>query len=117
MTRREPRVHTKNSLKKYLTSQDFIFGLRPNRKRERERERKKEREREREREREEKRQSSLFDSRVFVGRISLGQEVKLLYAKRATRGYRNYKISSKFKVRVFTKTKKMWYPRKPHYLR
>ena len=32
-------------------------------------------------------QSSLFDSRDFIGRISLGQELKLIYATRATRGY------------------------------
>ena len=60
------------------------------------------RKREREREREREKQSSLFDSHDFVDRISLGQELKLLYAKSSTRGYRNHKISSRFKVWVFT---------------
>ena len=71
----------------------------------------------RERVREREKQSSLFDSRDFVGRISLGQELKLIYATRATRGYQNHKIHPRSKVRVFTKTKKRWCPVKSHHLR
>ena len=77
------------------------FWPQPNRKREREREK----------------QSSLFDSHDFVGRISLGQELKLLYEKSSTRGYRNHKILPRFKVWVFTKTEKRQCPGKPRHLR
>ena len=69
------------------------------------------------RDREREKQSSLLYSQDFVGRISLGQELKLLYATRATRGYRNHKISPRFKVRVFMKTEKWQCPWKPRHLR
>ena len=78
------------------------FWSQPNRKRESKREREREREK----------QSSLFDSRDFVGRILLGRELKLIYATRTTCGYQNHKILPRSKVRVFTKTKKGGVPRK-----
>ena len=62
-------------------------------------------------------QASLYDLRVFVDRISLGQELKLLYATRAMSGYQNHKISPRFKVRVFMKTEKRRCPGKSRYLR
>ena len=95
MARRGPHVHTINSLKN-LKYQKLSFWSQPNRKRESKRERERERER----------QSSLFDSRDFVGRISLGQELKLVYATRATCGYQNYKILPRSKVQVFMETEK-----------
>ena len=61
---------------------------------------------ERERERGKKSNISPTISRGFAGRNSAGRELKLLYALRATRGYRNHKISPRFKVWVFTKTEK-----------
>ena len=42
----------------------------------------------------------------FAGRKSIGRELKLFYATRTTRGYRNHKISPRSKVLVFTKTEK-----------
>ena len=72
-----------------------------------------EREREREKERREKKNNlSLAHSPGFADRNSTGRELKLLYATRATRGYRNHKISPRSKVWVFTKTEKRRCPKK-----
>ena len=52
---------------------------------------------ERERERKEKKSNiSHKISRGFAGRNSVGRELKLLYATRATRGYQHHKISPRF---------------------
>ena len=53
----------------------------------------------------------------FAGHNSIGRKLKLLYAMRATRGYRNHKNSPRSKVRVFTETEKMRCPEKSRYLR
>ena len=88
---REPRVHTINNLK-YLTCQKGShFGLRE--KRDRERYIYRERERE-----ERKANLSPVISWGFVGQNSAGQELKSLYAIRATHGYLNHKISLRSKV-------------------
>ena len=52
-----------------------------------------------EREREEGGEKQPFsgDSRGFAGRNLTGRELKLLYATRATRRYRNHKISPRFR--------------------
>ena len=63
-------------------------------------------EREREREEGEKKQASPTISLGFAGRNSAGRELKLIYATRATHGYRNHNILLRFKVRLFTKTEK-----------
>ena len=68
-------------------------------------------ERERER-REKKKQASPAISLGFTGRNSAGRELKLIYATRATRGYRNHNILPRFKVWVFTKTEKRQCPGK-----
>ena len=60
-----------------------------------------------ERERREKKSNlSPAISLGFAGRNSVSQELKLLYATRATREHQNNKISPRSKVRVFMKTKK-----------
>ena len=104
----EPRVHTINILKYLTWPESSHFGLRPTRKREREREREREKIGS---------QASLFDSRDFVGHSSIVQELKLLYETRATCGYRNHKILSRFKVQVFIKTENRRCPGKSRYLR
>ena len=72
---------------KYLSFPDFFFTL--------------------DREREKRgSQASLLDSWDFVCQSSIVRELKLLYAMRATCGFWNHKISSRSKVRVFTKTEK-----------
>ena len=62
--------------------------------------------RDRERERGKKSNLSLAISQGFSDRNSARQELKLFYVMRATRGYRNHKISPRSKVRVFTETEK-----------
>ena len=67
---------------------------------------------ERERKRREKKSKLPAISLGFAGRNSAGRELKLIYATRATRGYRNHNILPRFKVRVFTKTEKRQCPGK-----
>ena len=57
-------------------------------------------------ERERRETPSLYDLRRLSGRNPSSQDLKPLYATRATRGLWNHKISPRFKVRVFTKTEK-----------
>ena len=52
----------------------------------------------------EMRETPLYDLWRSGGRNPSSQDLKLLYAMRATRGYWNYKISPRSKVRVFMKT-------------
>ena len=92
MARREPCVHSINSLK-YITCKKeliLVYVI----------------ERERERERGKKGNLSSVISRGFTGRNSASRELKLLYATRATRGYWNHKISLRSNVKVFTKKEK-----------
>ena len=108
MARCEPRVSCIN-IKKYLKSREISqFGLAPNIR---------ERERERERDEGEKKQASPTISWGFAGKNSADRELKLFYATRAMRGYRNHKISPRSKVRVFTETKKRRCPMKSRKLR
>ena len=74
--------------------------------------------RERERERREKKSNlSPAISRGFADWNSVGRELKLLYATRATYGYWNHKISPKSKVQFFTEIEKMQCPEKSCKLR
>ena len=66
---------------------------------------------------EKKKQASPVILRSFVGWNSASRELKLLYATRATRGYKNHKISPRSKVQVFTETEKRRCPGKSLYLR
>ena len=75
------------------------------------------RERERERREKNKKQASSAILRGFASQNSAGRELKLLYVTRATRGYRNHKISPRSKVQVFTETEKRRYLGKSCYLR
>ena len=43
--------------------------------------------------------TSLYDLRSSVARFSLGQELKSIYATKATRGYQKQRISSKIQVK------------------
>ena len=74
-------------------------------------------ERERETREENKKQASPAILRGFVNQNSADRELKLLYATRVTREYRNNKISPRSKVRVFTKTEKRRCPGKSRCLR
>ena len=106
MARCEPRVSCIN-IKKYLKSREISqFGLAPN-----------VRERARERDEGEKKQASPAISRGFASQNSAGRELKLFYATRVMRGYRNHKILPRFKVRVFTENKKRQCPGKSRKLR
>ena len=73
--------------------------------------------REREREEGEKKQASPAILQGFAYQNLAGRELKLLYATRATRGYRNHKILPRSKVQVFTEIEKRRCPRKSRYLR
>ena len=61
----------------------------------------------REREREERKSNlSSAISRGFTGQNSVGRQLRLLYATRATLEYWNHKFSPRSKVQVFTEIKK-----------
>ena len=103
MARCEPHVSCINIKKIFKIKNISQFGLEQN-------------VRERER-REKKKQASPMILLGFVGRNLAGQELKMFYATRATRGYWNHKISPRSKVRVFMETKKMWCLGKSRYLK
>ena len=104
MARCEPRVSCINIKKISKIKNISQFGLEQN-------------VRERERGGRKKKQASLAILQGFAGRNSIGRELKLLYTTRATLGYRNHKISSRSKVRVFTETEKRRCLGKSRYLR